>query len=199
MAEITPTTSTDTINDTLTESRFIMLSGAITNKKATEVVSKLIAYELQGTADITIVLNSPGGYCNEGFAIYDIMKIIASKVNIVGTGHICSMASLILCGGTKGKRFVTPHTRIMLHQPSMGTDGPLADIEIATKELSINRDLLYAAIVRNSNMTAEELMIRTHRDCWLSAQEAVDYGLADKILEDYKAPKKKKQKIESPE
>jgi ATP-dependent Clp protease protease subunit len=133
--------------------------------------------------DINIYINSPGGSVTAGLAIYDTMQFVKNDISTICMGMGASMAQVLLCAGTKGKRFALPNSRILLHQPSGGTQGQSADIEIYTKEIIRTRDKLYGIIGKHTGKDVEQIKKDADRDNYMSAEEAMEYGIVDKVLD----------------
>lgn len=132
--------------------------------------------------DISIYLNSPGGIVSGGLAIYDTMQYIQSDVTTICTGMAASMASVLLASGKKGKRFALPHSRVMIHQPLGGTQGQASDMEIAVNEIKKLKRELYNILAERTGQTYEKIEADCDRDHYLTAQEALEYGIIDKVL-----------------
>ncbi len=132
--------------------------------------------------DISIYLNSPGGSVYAGYGIYDTMQYISSDVSTICTGIAASMASVLLVAGTKGKRFALPHSRVMIHQPLGGMQGQASDLEIAAREILRVKKELYTIIANHSGKSFEEVEKDSDRDYWMTAEEALAYGMIDKVL-----------------
>jgi ATP-dependent Clp protease protease subunit len=133
--------------------------------------------------DIQIYFNTPGGNVHSGLGIYDTMQYISCDVATICTGMAASMGAVLLCAGAKGKRSALRHSRIMIHQPMGGTQGPAADIEITTREILKLRSELYAIIASHSGKPVERVEKDSDRDYWMTAQEAKEYGMIDEVLE----------------
>ena len=133
-------------------------------------------------ADISLYLNTPGGQVSSGLAIYDTMQIVEPDVATICTGMAASMGSVLLCAGTKGKRSALPHSRVLIHQPLGGAQGQASDIMIAAKEIEKTRTELYNIISEHSGQPFERVFADADRDFWMTAQEALDYGMVDEIL-----------------
>lgn len=132
--------------------------------------------------DIQIYFNSPGGSVHAGLGIYDTMQYISSDTATICTGMAASMAAVLLCAGTKGKRSALTHSRVMIHQPMGGTQGQAADIEITTREIIKLRNELYTIISNHSGKKFEDVEKNSDRDYWMTAEEARDYGMIDEVL-----------------
>ena len=168
----------------LLKDRIIMLSGPIEDEMANSIVAQLIFLDAQdSTKDIYLYINSPGGVVTSGMAIYDTMNFIKSDVQTIVIGMAASMASVLVSSGTKGKRFGLPHSQVLIHQPSGGAQGQQTEIEIAATEILKTRKMINEILAKNSGQPIEKINRDTERDHYLTAQEAVDYGLLDGIME----------------
>ncbi|ABJ63799.1 ATP-dependent Clp endopeptidase proteolytic subunit ClpP [Levilactobacillus brevis] len=175
----------------LLKDRIIMLSGPIEDDMANAIIAQLLFLDAQdSTKDISLYINSPGGVVSSGLAIYDTMNFIQSDVQTITLGMAASMASVLASSGTKGKRFALPHAQVMIHQPSGGAQGQQTEIEIAAREILKTRELINKILAENSGQPIERLNQDTERDNYLSAQEAVDYGLIDHIMTNSSEQKK---------
>ena len=168
----------------LLKDRIIMLSGPIEDEMANSIVAQLLFLDAQdSTKDIYLYINSPGGVVTSGMAIYDTMNFIKSDVQTIVIGMAASMASVLVSSGTKGKRFGLPHSQVLIHQPSGGAQGQQTEIEIAATEILKTRKMIIEILAKNSGQPIEKINRDTERDHYLTAQEAVDYGLLDGIME----------------
>jgi ATP-dependent Clp protease protease subunit len=168
----------------LLKDRIIMLSGPIEDDMANSIVAQLLFLDAQdSTKDIYLYINSPGGVVTSGMAIYDTMNFIKSDVQTIVIGMAASMASVLVSSGTKGKRFGLPHSQVLIHQPSGGAQGQQTEIEIAATEILKTRKMINEILAKNSGQPIEKINRDTERDHYLTAQEAVDYGLLDGIME----------------
>ncbi|KRM29544.1 MULTISPECIES: ATP-dependent Clp endopeptidase proteolytic subunit ClpP [Limosilactobacillus] len=168
----------------LLKDRIIMLSGPIEDDMANSIVAQLLFLDAQdSTKDIYLYINSPGGVVTSGMAIYDTMNFIKSDVQTIVIGMAASMASVLVSSGTKGKRFGLPHSQVLIHQPSGGAQGQQTEIEIAATEILKTRKMINGILAKNSGQPIEKINRDTERDHYLTAQEAVDYGLLDGIME----------------
>ena len=167
----------------LLKERIIFLGEEINCHTANIVVAQLLhlAYE-DPKADIKLYINSPGGVVNDGLAIYDTIQYIKPDVQTIGIGLQASMGAFLLSSGTKGKRFVLPNSRIMIHQPSGGTEGKVTDQEISLKESIYLKKLLNRILAKNTGQKLAKIEKDAERDYWMSAEEAVKYGIADQIV-----------------
>ena len=172
----------DAIDSKLIEQRKVFLWGQVDDDSAKHVIDRLMYLDALGTYDITLYINSPGGYVTSGFAIYDCIKSLNSQVSTVCTGFAASMGSLILSAGTKGKRFIQTHARVMIHQPSGGARGQASDIAITAKEIVITKELSAQILAGNCGQTFEKVMKDFNRDHWMSAQDSVAYGIVDGVI-----------------
>ena len=168
----------------LLKDRIIMLSGPIEDDMANSIVAQLLFLDAQdSTKDIYLYINSPGGVVTSGMAIYDTMNFIKSDVQTIVIGMAASMASVLVSSGAKGKRFGLPHSQVLIHQPSGGAQGQQTEIEIAATEILTTRKMINEILAKNSGQPIEKINRDTERDHYLTAQEAVDYGLLDGIME----------------
>ncbi len=167
----------------LLKERIIFLSGEVNETTANLIVAQLLFLQAESsTKDISIYINSPGGFVYDAFAIYDTMKFIKNDIQTVGIGVQASAAAFILSSGTKGKRFLLPNATVMIHQPSSGTSGKVTDQEIDLRESLRIKRLLESIIAENTSQPLEKVHIDMERDKWLTAQEAKDYGIVDQII-----------------
>lgn len=167
----------------LLKDRIIMLDGAIDERVSSVLTAQLLFLESQNAKkDITLYINSPGGLVTAGMAIYDTMQYISSEIQTVVVGQACSMGSLLASAGTKGKRLMLPHSRHMIHQPLGGASGQASDVEIRANELLRWKKQLTEIYVNNTGKTFETLTADMERDKFMTPEEAVAYGLADKIV-----------------
>ncbi|EEU30125.1 ATP-dependent Clp endopeptidase, proteolytic subunit ClpP [Limosilactobacillus coleohominis 101-4-CHN] len=168
----------------LLKDRIIMLSGPIEDDMANSIVAQLLFLDAQdSTKDIYLYINSPGGVVTSGMAIYDTMNFIKADVQTIVIGMAASMASVLVSSGAKGKRFGLPHSQVLIHQPSGGAQGQQTEIEIAATEILKTRKMINEILAENSGQPIEKINQDTERDHYLTAQEAVDYGLLDGIME----------------
>tara|TARA_B110000503_G_scaffold59562_1_gene94924 strand:- start:591 stop:1175 length:585 start_codon:yes stop_codon:yes gene_type:complete len=170
----------------LLKDRVIMLNGPVEDYSANLVVSQLLYLESENPdKDITLYINSPGGVITAGMSIYDTIQYIKPNVATVVMGQACSMGSFLAQAGSPGKRFVLPHSRTMIHQPSGGARGMQSDIEIQYKEITAMKRMLTDLYVTHNTAgkTYEDFERDMDRDYFMTAQEAVDYGLADKVID----------------
>ena len=163
--------------------RIIFLGTEINDTVANVIIAQMLYLSSQDPeAPITMYLNTPGGSVYDGLAIYDTMQYIPNEVQTVCTGLAASMGSVLLCAGENGKRFALPHSRIMIHQPLGGAHGQASDIEITAKEILKLKGELYQIIADHSGKTLKQIEKDADRDHWLTAKEAVEYGMIDDIF-----------------
>jgi ATP-dependent Clp protease protease subunit len=167
----------------LLRDRIIMLEGPIGETTASVLCAQLLFLESQDIhKDITLYINSPGGLVTAGMAIYDTMQYIRCDVRTVVMGQACSMGSLLASAGTRGKRLMLPHARHMIHQPLGGASGQATDVEIQARELLRWKDELIAVYEKNTGKTQDQLRADMERDNFMTAEQAVAYGLADSVV-----------------
>ncbi|AEB73577.1 MULTISPECIES: ATP-dependent Clp protease proteolytic subunit [Lentilactobacillus] len=167
----------------LLKDRIIMLSGPIEDDMANAIIAQLLFLDAQDSEkDIYLYINSPGGVITSGMAIYDTMNFVKSDVQTIVMGMAASMASVLASSGAKGKRFALPHAQVLIHQPSGGAQGQQTEIEIAAEEILKARKMINNLLAENSGQPIEKINKDTERDNYLTAQEAVDYGLLDGIM-----------------
>ncbi|MFC4635259.1 ClpP family protease [Dokdonia ponticola] len=171
----------DAIDTSLLEQRKIFLWGMVDDKSAKHVIDRLLYLDSISHDEIQLFINSPGGYVTSGFAMYDTIKQIKSPVSTICTGLAASMGSLLLSVGEKGRRFIQPHARVMIHQPSGGAQGQASDIEITAQEIIKTKELSAQILADNCGQTFEKIMKDFQRDHWMGAEESVAYGIADGI------------------
>ncbi|HED5988141.1 TPA: ATP-dependent Clp endopeptidase proteolytic subunit ClpP [Campylobacter coli] len=168
----------------LLKDRIIMLSGEIHDELAASIVAQLLFLEAEDpTKDIYLYINSPGGVITSGFSIYDTMNYIKPDVCTICIGQAASMGAFLLSCGAEGKRFTLPNSRIMIHQPLGGARGQATDIEIQAKEILRLKAILNDILAKNTKQKVAKIVKDTERDFFMSAQEAKEYGLIDKVLE----------------
>ena len=177
----------------LLKERIIFLGTPINDQVANVIVAQMLFLNSQDPdKDINLYINSPGGQITSGLAIYDTMRMIKAPVSTIAVGMAASMGTMLLTAGTKGKRFALPHATIHLHQPLGGVQGQAADIEIEAKEILRMRDLLNGILREQTTMTDEQIAKYTDRNMYMTAQQAVDVGLIDAVLEPQQEIKAKK-------
>ncbi|MEA3490935.1 MAG: ATP-dependent Clp endopeptidase proteolytic subunit ClpP [Campylobacterota bacterium] len=167
----------------LLKDRIIMLSGEVNDQVASSIVAQLLFLEAQDPdKEIYFYINSPGGVITSGLSIYDTMNYIKPDIVTICIGQAASMGAFLLSSGAKEKRYALPNARIMIHQPSGGAQGQSTDIQIQAKEIQRLKDTLNEVLAEQTSKTVKRLEKDTERDNFMSAQEAVEYGLIDKIL-----------------
>ena len=167
----------------LLNDRIIVLSDEVNDATASVVVAQLLYLESQDPdKDISLYINSPGGSVTAGMAIYDTMQYVKCDVSTICMGMAASMGAFLLSSGAKGKRYALPNSEIMLHQPLGGMQGQASDMQIAAAHIQRTKDKLNRIFAENTGKKIEEIAKDTDRDNWLSAQEALDYGLIDRVI-----------------
>jgi ATP-dependent Clp protease protease subunit len=167
----------------LLKERVVFLVGPVNDHAANLIVAQLLFLESENPdKDISLYINSPGGSVSAGMAIYDTMQFIKPDVSTLCTGLAASMGAFLMAAGAKGKRFSLPNSRIMIHQPLGGAQGQAADIEIQAREILYLRDRLNHILAQKTGKTVEQISKDTDRDNFMSAEEAAEYGLIDKVL-----------------
>ena len=167
----------------LLKDRIIMLSGEVNDQVASTIVAQMLFLEAQDPdKDIYFYINSPGGVITSGLSMYDTMNYIKPDIVTICMGQAASMGAFLLSSGTKGKRYALPHARIMIHQPSGGAQGQSTDIQIQAQEIQRLNDTLNEILAEQTGKTAKRVEKDTERDNFMSSQEALEYGLIDKVL-----------------
>lgn len=167
------------------EKRAVYLWGVVDDKSAKDVVSKLLLLDADKPGEeIKFYINSPGGVVTSGMVMYDTMQMIKSPVSTICMGLAASMGSILLSGGVKGKRFIYPHGEVMIHQPSLGgyIRGVTTDLEIQAEQTKKVKDIGARILAENCGKTVEQIMKDFDRDKWMDAKEAIEYGIADKLI-----------------
>lgn len=173
---------TMTLGDMLLENRIVFLQGEIHTGNANELIMKLLYLQSENKKkDINFYLNSPGGDVIATLAIYDVMQIISCPVATYCVGQAASGGAVLLAGGTKGKRFCLPHSRVMIHQPHGGVSGQVSDIEIQADEILRNRSVLNEVLAKHTGQDVSKIEEDTARDFFLTAEQAKEYGLVDQL------------------
>jgi ATP-dependent Clp protease protease subunit len=168
----------------LLKDRIIFLGTPVDDTISSLIVAQMLFLQSEdSTKDIYLYINSPGGSVSAGMAIYDTMQYIKPDVSTICVGLAASMGQFLLSGGAKGKRFSLPHSRIMMHQPLGGTNGQASDIEIYTKEMIKIRETLYSLISTHTGQPIDKIRTDADRDNWMSPEDALNYGIIDKILQ----------------
>lgn len=181
MAEYTPQSN---VFERLLKDRIIWLGDDVRDDNANEICAKMLLLAAEdSTKDIFLYINSPGGSITAGMAIYDTMQYVPNDVVTVGIGMCASMGQFLLTSGAKGKRFITPNTRVLLHQPSGGFGGTAADIQTQAFLINDMKKKLAAITAKQTGKTVDQVMADGDRDRWFTAQEALEYGFVDHIQE----------------
>ena len=176
----------------LLKDRIIFLGDEVNDDTASIVVAQLLFLEAEDPEkDIHLYINSPGGSVTAGMAIYDTMHYIKCDVSTVCIGMAASMGAFLLAGGQKGKRYILPNAEVMIHQPLGGAKGQASDIEIAAKNIIRTKEKLNKILAENTGKSYEQMCKDTDRDNWMTAQEAVEYGLVDSVIENHDTGDKK--------
>lgn len=172
----------------LLKERIIFLGEEVNDASASVIVAQLLFLESEDPEkDISLYINSPGGVITAGMAIYDTMQFIKCDVSTVCIGMAASMGAFLLAGGAKGKRMALPNAEIMIHQPAGGTQGQATEIEIAAKHILRTREKLNRMLAENTGRDYETICADTERDNWMSAEEAMEYGIVDKVISSHAA------------
>ena len=167
----------------LLKERIIFLGTPINDEVANNVMAQLIFLEYENPEkDITLYINSPGGYVSAGLAIYDTMQHVRPNIATICIGSCASMAAVLLASGTKGKRYALPHSRIMLHQPSGAATGQSTDIQITAKEIVRTKDTLTEIVAKHTGKSIDEVRAKTDRDFYMGPEEAKEFGVIDEIF-----------------
>lgn len=170
------------------DNRKIFLWGEVSDKSAKDITEKLFYLELEAPGEpIQFYINTPGGSITAGMAIYDTMQLITSPITVIVTGMAASMGSILLCGAPKGSRFVYPNSRVMIHQPLIAGRmvGPAADIHIQAIEMERIRDELNSILANATGQSMDKIQKDTDRDFYMTASQAIEYGIADKIVDTF--------------
>jgi ATP-dependent Clp protease, protease subunit len=167
----------------LLKERVVFIVGPIDDHVANLIVAQLLYLESENPdKDVSLYINSPGGSVTAGLAIYDTMQFIKPNISTLCVGQAASMGAVLLAGGESGKRFALPHSRVMIHQPLGGFQGQASDIDIHAREILKIRDQLNQLLARHTGQTIEKIDVDTERDNFMGGEEAVAYGLIDKVL-----------------
>ena len=168
------------------KSRFVLVFGEINHNVARTVCERLIALSQQSDAPIRVLISSPGGHVESGDAIHDMIRFINAPVMTIGTGWVASAGTHIFLAAEKQNRVCLPNTRFMIHQPGGGAGGPAADIAIQAKEILRTRERIARTIAKQTGRPYEKVVVDLERDFWMSANEAIDYGIVSRVVESYK-------------
>ena len=173
----------DSVYERLLRERIVFLGSQVDDPIANMICAQLLLLAAEDPErDVAIYINSPGGSVSAGMAIYDTMQYIPNDVATYGLGLAASMGQFLLCAGTKGKRFATPHARIMMHQPSGGLGGTASDIAIQAEQMLYTKKILQERIAFHTGQTVEQIEKDSDRDRWFTAEEAKEYGFVDHVV-----------------
>ncbi len=173
----------DLIDKKILEERSVFLWGQVDDKSAKHVIDRLMYLDMISNEEIKLYINSPGGYVTSGFAMYDTIKSLKSPVSTICSGLAASMGSILLSVGEQGRRFIQPHAKVMIHQPSGGARGQASNIEIQAAEILKTKELSAQILADNCGQDIEKVLKDFNRDYWMDAQESLEYGIVDGILE----------------
>lgn len=172
----------DSVFNRLLKERIIFLGTEVNDQVANRICAQLLLLAADDDRDIWLYINSPGGSVYSGMAIYDVMQFVKNDVATVAMGMAASMGQLLLCAGTKGKRYALPHARIMMHQPSGGIGGTAADIAIQAEQMLYTKRMFQERVAFHTGQNPEQIESDSDRDRWFTAEEARDYGFIDKVI-----------------
>jgi ATP-dependent Clp protease, protease subunit len=182
-----PEERTEAIADRLAfKSRFVMLFGEINHAVARATCTRLIALAEESDAPISVLISSPGGHVESGDAIHDVIRFVRTPVTTIGTGWVASAGTHVFLAADKNRRVCLPNTRFMIHQPGGGAGGPATDIAIQAKQILRTRERIARVIARQTGQAVEKVLTDLERDFWLTAEEAIGYGLVSRIIESAK-------------
>jgi ATP-dependent Clp protease protease subunit len=168
----------------LLKERIVFLGTSIDDSMANIIIAQLLFLESEDpTQDIYLYINSPGGYITSGLAIYDTMQYVKAPIVTMCTGQAASMGAVLLAGGGQGKRYALPHSRILIHQPLGGAQGQATDIDIQAREILRMREEINRIFVKHTGQPIEKIEADTERDFYMTAEQALNYGIIDKIVE----------------
>jgi ATP-dependent Clp protease protease subunit len=167
----------------LFKSRTVLIFGEVDMKMAERVTAQLIAHASESNDDIRVIINSPGGHVESGDTIHDVIRFVGPRVKMIGTGWVASAGAHIYLGAKRENRFALPYTRFLLHQPLGGVRGPASDISIEAEEILKMQERINREIARETGQTYEKIVADTDRNFWMSAEEAMAYGLVGKVVE----------------
>lgn len=166
------------------EQRKVFLWGPVDDKSAKDITNRLMYLEaIDPGKEITFYISSPGGVVTSGMVVYDTMQMVSSPITTICMGMAASMGSILLSGGTKGKRFIFPHGEVMIHQPSGGGQGTSADLEIMAAQIAKTKRISAEILAKNCGQTVERILEDFDRDYWMNAQESIAYGIVDGVIE----------------
>lgn len=172
------------VQNALFKSRTVLIFGEVNMRMAERVTAQLSAFAAESDKEIRVIINSPGGHVESGDTIHDMIRFCGAPVKVIGTGWVASSGAHIFLGATKENRFCLPNTRFLLHQPAGGVRGQASDIQIEAEEIIKMRDRVNRIIARETGQTLERIVKDTQRNFWMSAEEAVAYGLVAKVITD---------------
>ncbi len=181
-AERNAASMTDAVRDRLFAARTLIISGEIDQKLVSHVMGQLLAMAAAGDDPITIYINSQGGHVESGDTIHDVIRFVRPRVRMVGTGWVASAGALIYVSVPREDRYALPNTRFLLHQPAGGTRGMASDVEIEAREILRMRERINRIFARETGQPLERIETDTHRNFWLDAKEAIDYGLVGQVI-----------------
>jgi len=183
-----------TLDELLLDNRIVFLIGEISYQRAAEVIMKMLYLDnLKRGTEISLYINSPGGSVDDTMAIYDTIRFVSSPVATYCVGKAQSGAAIILAAGTKGRRHALPHAKIMLHQVWGGVTGQAADVQIQAKEILKAKDMINEILAKHTGQPIEKIAAETERDRYMTAQEALQYGLIDEVLHEEEKQQKKEK------
>lgn len=177
-----PEAQSSPVAQALFKSRTVLIFGEIDMKLAERVTAQLLAYAADGEGPIRVVINSPGGHVESGDTIHDVIRFVSPQVKMIGTGWVASAGAHIFLGARKENRFCLPNTRFLLHQPLGGIQGQASDISIEAEEILKMHERINREIARETGQAFEKVVVDTERNFWLSAEEAIAYGLVSRIV-----------------
>jgi ATP-dependent Clp protease protease subunit len=173
----------DSVYNRLLKERIIFLGSEVTDEIANRICAQLLLLAAEDPhRDINLYINSPGGSVHSGMAVYDTMQYIENDVATMAMGMAASMGQMLLCAGTKGKRYALPHARVMMHQPAAGMGGTASDIAIQAEQMIYTKKMFQERIAYHTGQTTEQIEIDSDRDRWFTAQEALEYGFIDRVI-----------------
>ena len=181
-AERNAASMTDAVRDRLFAARTLIISGEIDQKLVSHVMGQLLAMAAAGDDPITIFINSQGGHVESGDTIHDVLRFVRPRVRMVGTGWVASAGALIYVSVPREDRYALPNTRVLLHQPAGGARGMASDVEIEAREILRMRERINRIFARETGQSLERIETDTHRNFWLDAKEAIDYGLVGQVI-----------------
>ena len=170
------------VQQALFKARTVLIFGEVDMKLAERVTAQMLAMAAESNDDIRIVINSPGGHVESGDTIHDVIKFVGARVKMIGTGWVASAGAHIYIGAARENRFCLPNTRFLLHQPLGGVAGPVSDISIEAQEIMKMQERINRTIARETGQPYEKVVADTDRNFWMSAEQAMTYGLVSKIV-----------------